>query len=56
MSLRGYNLPIYELQEVKELLKEKEYIESSSIQISEKGPLLSFIIREVRPDTDGIWR
>jgi hypothetical protein len=55
MSLRGYNLPIYELTEIKQLLKEGEYVEHPSIQMSEKGPLLSFSIREMRPDVDGKW-
>lgn len=47
MSLRGYNLPIYELKEIKDLLKEGEYLECPSIQYDEKGPLLSFSIRNV---------
>lgn len=55
MSLRGYNLPIYELTEVKNLLKEGEYIAYPSIQQSEKGPLLSFSIGEMRPDAHGKW-
>ncbi len=42
----GFNIPIYDIQEVKELIPKGYYVSNISIQ-QERGPMLCFTVEEM---------